>query len=130
MNLSTLQRVLPSSSALPSLYDDCALQEQDGNSQHTEYSLGKVELAIPSFMGDSFCWVQEVYRNNFPSAPIGSEKEIDREALKIWKLFFSCEAYQKYRKNPTETARRRKGQVWPDHLEGAFMKGNSRTVEA
>jgi hypothetical protein len=106
------------------MYDERgSLHEQDDDSQGTEYSFGGTELTIPNFMGGSFDWVQEVYRTNFPGAPIGSETDIDEEALRIWKLFFTCEAYQKYRKGPPETARRRKSQVWPDHLEGAFMKG-------
>ena len=125
MNLPTAHGVL-SNSSLPGMYGDC--DEQDDDSQCTEHSFGRAEHTIPSFMGDSFNWVQEVYRTNFPGSPIGSEKEIDREALKIWKMFFSCEAYQKYRKGPPETTRRRKSQVWPDHLEGAFMKGTSVAV--
>jgi hypothetical protein len=131
MNVSTPQRLAHSSSSFPNVYDDCgSLQEQNGHPQRAEHSLSKYELPIPRFLGDGFHWVQEVYRNNFPGSPIGSEQDIDREALKIWKLFFTCEAYQKYRKGPAETARKRKGQVWPDHLEGAFMKGNPRMMEA
>jgi hypothetical protein len=108
------------------MYDDCP--EQDDDSQNTEYAFSGADLSIPSFIGDGFNWVQEVYRTNFPGSHMGSERDIDHEALKIWKLFFSCEAYQKYRKGPPETTRRRKSPVWPDHLEGAFMKGTSHAV--
>jgi hypothetical protein len=121
MNLAQAHGVLPSNSSLPSLYDD--YDEHDDDSQSTEHAFGRADLAIPRFLGDSWNWVLDVYRTNFPGNAMVSENEIDREALDIWMKFFTCEAYQKYRKGPPETARRRKSQVWPDNLEGAFMKG-------
>src|SRR5580704_2070715 len=57
MDLLAVHGVLPSNSAHPGIYDD---EQADGS-----LGFGEANLTIPSFMGDGFSWVQEVYRTNF-----------------------------------------------------------------
>lgn len=122
------------------------LQEHSGNRQHQEYKLPQdydQKYSASSVSENPTARIplrtQHLYRTPYHSSqpwrsgftrlgygrshyPTQAEK--DERARRLLRRFHACEGYSKYRARQVKHDEKSGEQMWPDHLEHAFCRGN------